>query len=120
VVASAGSVKDCAAIQARCGRLQYDPSRQMRPCRISIAVSRCWARLRSASTAARTRARSRTASSAGAGTRTGVSSPARCSRASRIASRLSVLTRSDPPLGISDGATTSHATPIEASSRYRS
>jgi hypothetical protein len=30
------------------------------------------------------------------------------------------LTLSEPPLGISDGATTSHATPIEVSSQYRS
>jgi len=76
--------------------------------------------LRSASIASRARTRSRTASSAGLGTRTGVSSPARPSRASRRESRLSVLTLSEPPLGISDGATTTHATPIEASSRYSS
>ena len=69
---------------------------------------RCCARLRSASSAARTRTRSRTASSAADGTRTGVSSPARCSRASRLASRLSVFTRSPGRRGISDGATTSH------------
>jgi D-lactate dehydrogenase len=50
----------------------------------------------------------------------GVISPARSSRASRRESRLSVLTLSEPPLGISDGATTWHATPIEASSRYSS
>ena len=110
----------CAAIHARCAPVQYDPWHQMHPCRISTAVSRCCARLRSASSPARTRTRSRTASSARVGTRTGVSSPARCSRAWRHASRRSVLTLSEPPLGISDGATTSHATPIEVSSQYRS
>jgi hypothetical protein len=46
-------------------------------------------------------------------------SPARCSRASRRQSRRSVLTRSPGVFGISDGATTWQATPIEVSSRYR-
>ena len=41
-------------------------------------------------------------------------------RPSRGESRLSVLTLSEPPLGISDGVTTWHGTPIEASSRYSS
>ena len=85
-----------------------------------MAVIRCCARLRSASSAARARTKSRTASSASVGTRIGVSSPARSSRASRLASRLSVLTRSPGRRGISDGATTSQATPIEASSRCSS
>ena len=49
--------------------------RQIRPCRISTAVSRCCARLRSASTAARTRTRSRTASSAYVGLRIAVRLP---------------------------------------------
>jgi len=43
----------------------------------------------------------------GRGPRIGVSSPARCKRASRLASRLSVLTLSPDFFGINDGATTS-------------
>ena len=63
---------------------------------------------------------SRTASSAGDGTRTAVSIPARSASARRTASRRSVLTRSEAPFGISDGAITWHATPIETSSRCNS
>jgi hypothetical protein len=66
------------------------------------------------------RTRSRTASSVGEGTRIAVSSPARYNLARRIASRRSVLTLSAYPLGINDGATTSHATPIEVSNQYSS
>jgi hypothetical protein len=68
---------------------------------------------------ARARHRSRTASSAGVGTRITVSSSARCNRANRRQSRRSVLTRSPGERGTSDGATTSQATPIERSSRYK-
>jgi len=46
--------------------------------------------------------------------------PARWVSARRTESRLSVLTRSEAPLEISDGATKSQATPIEASSRCSS
>jgi hypothetical protein len=81
------------------------PPRQIRPWRISTAVNRCCIRLRSSKTSRRARTRSRTASSAGVGTRIAVSSPARCNRANRIASRLSVFTRSEDPFGINDGAT---------------
>ena len=56
---------------------------------------------------------------ASVGTRIATSSPARCSRASRRQSRRSVFTRSPGAFGINAGATTSQATPIERSSRYR-
>ena len=68
----------------------------------------------------RAHTRSRTASSAGDGTRIAVSSPARCVSARRTESRLSFLTRSELPLGISDGAATSQATLMEVSSRCSS
>jgi hypothetical protein len=61
-----------------------------------------------------------TIASGGDGTRTGVSIPARSARVRRTASRRSVLTLSEAPFGTSDGAITSHATPIEASSRCSS
>jgi hypothetical protein len=50
-------------------------------------------------------------------TRIGVSSPARCNRANRLASCLSAFTRSPARRGISDGGTTSQATPSDDSSR---
>ena len=65
-----------------------------------------------ASMSARVRHKSRTASSLGVGIRTATSSPARCRRARRRQSRVSVLTLSPGALGIIDGAITSHATPI--------
>src|SRR6202022_1446621 len=52
------------------------------------------------------------ASCAASGTHTAVSSPARCSRARRAASRRSVLTRSPARCGISEGATTTHCWPV--------
>ena len=81
------------------------------PLRSSSALSR-WRALRHSRTASsRARTRSRTASSAASGTRTAVSSPDATSRASIIASRRSVLTRSPERLGIDDGATTSQSMP---------
>src|SRR3954463_5341778 len=63
-------------------------------------------RRRSSTAASRARTRSRKASWASSGTHTGVSSPARNNRASEIASRRLVLTRTPGLRGISDGATT--------------
>ena len=81
------------------------------PLRSSRAFKR-WRALRHSRTASsRARTRSRTASSATSGTHTAVNSPARASRASMMASRRSVLTRSPERLGIDDGATTSQARP---------
>jgi len=66
------------------------------------------------------RHRSRTASSAGVGMRIATSSPARCNRASRRQSRLSVLTLSPGARGINDGAITSQRTCRLCSSRASS
>src|SRR5215218_1764081 len=57
----------------------------------------------------RARHRSRTASSVASGTCIAVRSPARCKRASLIASRLSFLIRSPLFFGNSEGAATSEA-----------
>ena len=74
--------------------------------RSTKALSRHWASLRSLITSSRARVRSRIASSSTVGTYTGVRSPERARRASCIASRRSVLTRTPACWGISDGATT--------------
>jgi hypothetical protein len=70
--------------------VQVLPPRQMRPWRNKNPPRRSRARDRSASMSALARHKSRTASSATLGTRMGVSSPARYSRASRRQSRRSV------------------------------
>jgi hypothetical protein len=83
------------------------------PLRSSSAFKR-WRALRHSRTASSPlRARSRTASSAAPGTRTAFNSPDLDSRASIIASRRSVFTRSPERLGIDDGARTSQSTPWE-------
>jgi integrase len=68
-------------------------------------------RLRSALTSSRTRTRSRMASSARVGTRTAMSSPARCSPARLRASMRSVFTLRPERRGMSVGAITSHSAP---------
>ena len=68
----------------------------------------------------RQRKRSRSPSVSGVGGATNRNSPPRYSVTSFFASRRSVLTRSPARTGISDGATTSHATPSLVSSRYSS
>ena len=59
-------------------------------------------------------------SSAGDDTRITVNLPARCKRASRRQSRLSVLTLSPADFGINDGAITSQRTPNDTNNRYSS
>ncbi len=66
---------------------------------------------------ARARTKSRIASCPASGIQMGVSSPARCSLASIMASRRSVFTRSPAFIGISDGATTTQSCPSLVSKR---
>ena len=74
-------------------------------------------RRRSSTAASLARTSSRMASCASSGTQTAVSSPARRRRASCVASRLLVLTRSPGLRGISEGATTVHWCPMVVSCR---
>ena len=101
-------------------RSTVEPPRHTTLWRRRNPLSRLRARVRSWTMSPRVRHRSRTPSWAGVGMATGVSSPARCSPASRLASRRSVFTRSPEPFGIKEGATTSQRTPIEVSRRWRS
>lgn len=102
---------------SRCRQVQRLAS-QPRPCRRRRPIKRCRA-FRSASTmSARARTRPRMASCSGSGTQTGVGSPARCSRASAVASRRSVLTRSPGLRGTRLGATTTQSWPRSRRCRY--
>jgi hypothetical protein len=107
---AAVSSKRCPDSHSWCRWVHARPSRYTRPRRSRRAWIRCRARRPSATRSARGH-KSGTASSARDGTRIAFSSPARCSRASRCASRRSVLIRFPARRGISAGATTSHATP---------
>ena len=117
---SAASSKLCAPNQERYFSVQVDPSRQTLPWRNKKWPSRFFARVTSSTASPRARHRSRTASSRTDGTRIATSSPARNWRTIRLASRLSVLTRSPGAVGIKDGAITSHDTFNDANSRYNS
>jgi len=81
--------------------------------------SRWRAAVRSFRTSSQARTRSRTASWSDVGTVMAVSSPARYSRASLLASRRAVLTRAPALTGMSAGAMTPQAIPMSVSCRNR-
>jgi hypothetical protein len=80
-------------------------------CRSTQALSRNVAAFSSRRVSSRARLRSRMAASAAAGPYTGVRSPERMRRASCLASRRSVVTRSPALLGIREGATPQQTSP---------